>query len=68
MSPAVVALLVSSLLCQQPAMNFREFYAKLNAMPMLGANGEIVSDAVRREMNAAADFLDYRAARMEKCR
>lgn len=25
-------------------------------------------DAVRREMNAAADFLDYRVARMEKCR
>jgi hypothetical protein len=68
MNPAV-ALLIASLSCQDPALTFREFYAaKLNGAPMLGANGEIISQAVRREMDAAADFLDYRAGRMEKCR
>lgn len=66
-NPAV-ALLIMTLSCHDPALNFREFYAKIAGAPMLGANGEIISTAVRREMDAAADFLDYRAGRMEKCR
>jgi hypothetical protein len=68
MNPAVT-LLIASLSCQDPALTFREFYAKIVvAPPMLGSSGEIIANAVRREMDAAADFLDYRAARMEKCR
>jgi hypothetical protein len=67
MNPAVAAL-IASLSCQNPPLTFREFYRQLNFAPLTGYSGEIISDAVRREMNAAADFLDYRAARMEKCR
>ncbi len=67
MNPAV-ALLIMSLSCQDPALSFREFYAKINGAPMLGADGEIIATAVRREMDAAADFLDYRVGRMERCR
>jgi len=67
MNPAV-ALMIMSLSCQDPALTFREFYAKINGAPMLGASGELIVNAVRREMDAAADFLDYRAGRMEKCR
>ncbi len=68
MNPAV-AIMLMSLSCQDPALTFREFYAELNGgMPLLGYNGELVTTAVRREMDAAADFLDYRVGRMEKCR
>ncbi len=67
MNPAV-AIMLMSLSCQDPALTFREFYAKFNGAPMLGASGEMITMAVRREMDAAADFLDYRAGRMEKCK
>jgi hypothetical protein len=72
MNPAV-ALLIASLSCQDPALSFREFYAKINpglgtAEHWMGRNYEDTTTVIVRELDAAADFLDYRAARMEKCR
>lgn len=54
--------------CDGQPLAFREFYAARNTAPMLGADGEMTSTVIRRELDAAADFLDYRAAWAEKCR
>lgn len=55
--------------CVGKPLTFREFYAMFNGgAPMLGANGEMIPDVVRRQLDTAADFLDYRAGWQEKCR
>ena len=72
MNPAAVALLIASISCSDPALSFREFYAKLYpGMPAshwMGRNYEDTSTVIIRELDAVADFADYRVARMEKCR
>ena len=71
MSPAV-ALFLMALSCQDPAMNFREFFAKFysagGSIHWSGIVGETQQTVVIRQIDAAADFLDYRVARMEKCK
>lgn len=63
------ALLIATLSCADPAMNFREFYAQTRpgdpAFPR-GFHYEIASDYLMRLAQATADFVDYRAARADK--
>jgi hypothetical protein len=65
---AQLAILIATLSCQDPALGFRDFYAQFYSHRWPGAYGENFTEVFRRESDAAADFLDYRVARMEKCR
>lgn len=64
-------MLIASLSCSDPALSFREFYAVTHqgepAFPS-GYRYETVENYLTRLSAAYGDFLDYRVARMEKCR
>lgn len=68
----LVALLIGSLSCAEPALSFRDFYTKYYAPGTKehwqGYNGESMQSIFVRQSEASADFLEYRVARMEKCR
>jgi len=72
MSPFVAAFIASSLLCSEPALDFRSFYARLFVPHVAGRwqgyRGEDLTSVFIRQSEASADFLEYRVARMERCR
>lgn len=69
---AGVILLMATLSCTDPALSFREFYGKYYFYAgsgwWAGMRGETNDAILRRESDAMADFVEYRVARMEKCR
>lgn len=71
MNPAAAALILT-LSCQQPALNFRDFYQQpyRDQEPAAGWFGQrldTLQNVVIRMANAQADWLEYRVARFEKC-
>lgn len=73
MNALVAVLIASSTFCSEPAVDFRSFYGRFFLPTREGqywaaVHGETTDGAVRRVLDATADFADYRAARMERCR
>lgn len=68
MSP-VVAAFIAALTCAQPVLDFRAFYHQFYFQgDHWAVSPETVSSVVNRFMDAQADFIEYRVARMEMCR
>ena len=73
MSALIAGIVASGMICTQPAMSFREFYASyFYAAPKgtywAGARNEDTFIVVQRMTEAVADFQDYRVERRERCK
>ena len=71
MNPLVITF-IASLVCSDPALSFRDFYKQFyypgSDASWMGHRAESLSSVTIRVMDAEADFIDYRMARIEKCR
>jgi len=72
MNALVAALIASSTFCSEPVLDFRSFYARFyspgTSAHWQGYYYETFQSVFVRQSDASADFLEYRVARMERCR
>lgn len=66
MNPAA-ALLILNIACADPALTFREFFARTVMGPFPGVPGEQYHIVYDRLANLAGDYAEYRAARAATC-
>ena len=64
---AVVALMILNISCADPALTFREFYARVHIGPYPGFHGERMDTVYDRLANTAGDYVEYRAMRAATC-
>lgn len=71
---AEVALLILNLSCADPQVGLRDFFSRYYVPPTSagsfrwGAQGETFDSVFTRQLDAFADYAEYRIARWEKCR
>lgn len=69
---AEVVLMILNLSCSDPQMNFREFYSRYFVPPgehgyRWGYSGETYNSAALRELDAIADYAEYRITLATQC-
>lgn len=66
-----VALMILSLSCGDPALSFRDFYARYfhpgGTSSWAGFTGERTDTVMKRVADATGDYVEYRTARAETC-